>query len=102
LKQIDYNGQFTYSEIKPVNFSSEDKLRINYWAIDNGQLRLNLHSSEDFIEITVYDISGRMIDHSVFSNLNEDFIIDLQAVSKGLYLISLNDRKSSIHQKIFR
>jgi hypothetical protein len=102
LKQIDYNGQFTYSEIKPVNFSSEDKLRINYWAIDNGNLRLNLHSSEDFIEITVYDISGRMIDYSVFSNSNEDFIIDLQAVSKGLYLISVNNRKSSIHQKIFR
>lgn len=102
LKQIDFDGKFEYSEIRPVNFLNQEKLRLNYWTVENGQLHLNLQSPEDFIEVSIYDISGRLVNKIVFTNNTKDYFIELQSNNKGMYLVSCNDYRNSLHLKIFR
>lgn len=102
LKQIDFNGEFEYSEIRPVNFLNQEKLRLNYWTVENGQLYLNLNSSEDQIEIVIYDLSGRKVCRSTYLNNSFQYLIDLSQISKGAYLIWITDGKDSITSKIVR
>ena len=102
LKQIDFDGKFKYSEIRPVNFLNQEKLKLNYWTVENGQLHLNLNSSEDQIEVVIYDLSGRKVYQSTYPNNSIQYVIDLSNTSNGAYLISINDGKDSIHSKIIR
>jgi hypothetical protein len=102
LKQVDLNGEFEYSEIRPVNFLNQEKLRLNYWTVENGQLHLNLQSPEDLIEVNIYDISGRLVNKIIFTNNTKDYFIELQSNSMGMYLVSCNDYKSFLHFKILR
>lgn len=102
LKQVDFDGEFEYSEIRPVHFLNQEKLKLNYWSVENGQLHLNLNSTEDQIEIVIYDLSGRKVLRSTYLNNSVQYLIDLSQISKGAYLIWITDGKASITSKVIR
>jgi hypothetical protein len=102
LKQIDFNGDFTYSPIKPVNFSASNGLLLNSWNLSEGTLNLDISTTEKVVTIVVYDVSGRTIKKSDFNGSDNSFQIGLPYLSHGIYMVSISDGKDYLNFKIFR
>ena len=102
LKQIDFNGDFTYSPIKPVNFSASNGLLLNSWNLSEGTLNLDISTTEKIVTIVVYDVSGRTIKKSDFNGSDNSFQIGLPYLSPGIYMVSISDGKDYLNFKIFR
>lgn len=90
LKQLDIDGiRFSYSPIKYVDFSGEEKATIYPNPVKN---RLNISSSHEFSDATIasiYSYSGRLIKHVSLNNILQG--IDVSNISKGTYIIKIQD-----------
>ncbi len=65
LKQTDYNGHFTYSEIIPVNFTSEENLFSVFPNPGYGSVTINCPGDKnEMVELTIYDNTGKLISKS--------------------------------------
>jgi hypothetical protein len=102
LKQIDFNGDFTYSPIKPVNFSASNRLLLNSWSLSEGTLNLDISTTEKAVTVVVYDISGRTIKKSDFNGSDNSLQIGLPYLSHGIYMVSISDGKDYLNFKVFR
>ncbi len=54
----------------------------------------------DEIEMTIFDASGRKIKKQLLEKGKQEFVIDIQGVSKGIYLIKFNQNGSSYSRTI--
>jgi hypothetical protein len=83
LKQTDYDGTFTFSEVKSVNVARDQKSSIRTIASSN---RIRLESETDKNIITIYDMMGRPV--KKFENLNESQDLSLDDL-KGNFIAVL-------------
>ncbi|MFD2822323.1 T9SS type A sorting domain-containing protein [Lacinutrix iliipiscaria] len=68
----------------------------------NGEFTLNLNStSNEDINVTVYDIRGRSVYHKTYDNTS-DFsqVVNLNAVQSGVYLVSVSDGERKTIKRI--
>lgn len=82
LKQTDYNGDFTYSDIIPVNFKSQ----VNYHLVPNP--------ANDFVLITGQKSSSTMV--TLFSSLGKEITSNQQNKEEGI-LISTSHLSSGTY-----
>ncbi len=84
LKQTDFDGNYTYSEIKSV-FINTSVTEIGYYPnpVKNSLTVINL---EDHKEIQLFDLAGREVNISPISNLNK-VTIDMTTVAVGSYIL---------------
>lgn len=88
LKQTDYDGAFTYSDIIAVNFKHTDsKLNIFPNPILNQQVTLSGLLKDDVYNISVCDISGRIIKSVKAENTNAITVSFEQVLSNGYYFV---------------
>lgn len=97
LKQVDYNGDFEYSEIKKVNKNTAASELKAYFSNISDQLIISgLNDKAGILNIKVSDINGREIldiQHSVNSGqLNHQ--IPCGTLSKGVYIVTITDSGS--------
>lgn len=89
LKQTDFNGQYTYSDIVPVNYFNDNNTSISWWQ-EGSILNLNIQSSyvgEGMID--VYDYSGKLVlCKNIFSE-NSQIIISFETSNykSGIYIL---------------
>ncbi len=62
----------------------------------------NHNLSNEFISITVYDISGRKIQSNEFEQNNHFYTIDLSELSSGTYFISIQNENQILTQKVVK
>lgn len=104
LKQMDFDGQYEYSNIVAVHLTGNDNIGELYPnPSDTGIFNLDYTStlSKD-ITIALYDLSGKLI-HSQVRNtadgMNQlDF--DFSFLNQGVYLVHLNDGQAIASRKI--
>jgi len=92
LKQLDINGQFTYSNIVSVNFRIENTLKYSFYP--NPAKNNVLVSVGDFTSNTasleLVNIQGKkVLAREVKANSNVS--IDISSLSKGIYFMLLKD-----------
>lgn len=95
LKQIDHDGQFTYS--KPVM----TVLATDYKVFPNptsGIVKLHFNSSTDK-SVKVYNATGDLVS---IRNLAEDNQIDLSAQPAGIYLVQITAGQEKFEQRIIK
>lgn len=106
LKQTDYDGEFTYSEITPVACESSENL-FEMLAIIQGQqndeiiLVFTAPEGEKF-DYSVIDNTGKLIQHKsekAIGGLNEIHIKTI-GLNEGIYLITLQNSEKFFGQKV--
>ncbi|MFH0895911.1 MAG: T9SS type A sorting domain-containing protein [Bacteroidota bacterium] len=102
LKQTDFDGKFSYSNVVSV---STEKNQGEAQFIANSvtselELYLNL-LTEDKISINIYDLSGKkMFTESIYSESGlRSFHLKLPAMSKGLYFGEVIGKNLTVKQK---
>lgn len=88
LKQVDFNGDFSYSWVIPVH-SILNNNAFNIWVDVNGALNLDIESkNEAYVQVRIADVSGREITQErihLQAGRNKQ-VINLAGNPPGVYL----------------
>ena len=88
LKQVDFDGKFSYSDIQSVevDFSQENGITLFPNPASNT---VELYGSEEEIsQLTIYDMMGKNLTEKVaVTNGRIDLVLDLRELSSGVYIL---------------
>lgn len=97
LKQTDFNGRFSYSQIQAVSSNESGSFNVFPNPNESGALKITSNSVSGF-DITLTDVFGRVVyDGHSDNNTSE---IDLTPFSKGIYFIHVTSNEQSFSKKI--
>ena len=102
LKQVDYDGKFSYSAVQNVFFSDEGSTLI-YPNPTQGDLTINYSSAAEYeITIRVIDILGAIAKEKKLqvTKGNQDLKLDLNELANGHYKIMLIAPSGILTEKI--
>ncbi|MFM7016671.1 MAG: LamG-like jellyroll fold domain-containing protein [Bacteroidota bacterium] len=103
LRQTDFDGHTTWSEIKSVNMDKSDAIKLLMAYFDNNDLHISFNQETAIVEIKLYDVLGREVYHN--SSSNSKFITgvyNISNLSSGNYLLSIQTANASYTSKIFK
>jgi len=93
LKQTDYNGSVSYSEIRSI-------------LIDKNGLEIIVLESEFYVlsknypvQIGVYDLGGKLINNSTLNSKDDRIEFN---VAMGMYIISASNQKENVKLKVIK
>jgi hypothetical protein len=99
LKQFDLNGNYKYSDLRMVNFSSDNIISI-YPNPNNGQFTVYALNAGNY-EINILDLSGRLVYTSSTSSIETSLEANLQpGLVSGTYLVQVSSSTGTSIQKI--
>lgn len=94
LKQIDYDGVTTYSNIISLEYKSKAKVSIFPIPAQNT-LNVNITMSDlQNVQLSIIDVSGKKI--KTILNINANNQIDLSYMPSGSYFLQINMNEKSI------
>jgi hypothetical protein len=107
LKQTDFDGTTSYSDIRMVNFSgasSSNQGWVNIYPnpAPDGQFNVRLGElSSESITMTITNILGEVIyDAQLSAGSNQTLNISREGIAKGVYTITINDGNKLFSQRI--
>ncbi|HEY1045678.1 MAG TPA: T9SS type A sorting domain-containing protein [Bacteroidia bacterium] len=102
LKQTDINGQFTYSQIVPVNFSGKVvNSVVIYPSPANNVLNLEVSASESGqTNITIYNALGTKV--MELSGDQRFYSIDITSLDAGIYYIEVSQDGNTSKSKVLK
>lgn len=105
LKQVDYDGQFTYSSVIAIHKKSGlHPISCFPNPVSEALNILFDNSSNNYVSIIIYDISGREIirEEKVVSEGSNILTLETNALSSGSYSVSLlNSRNEILARDLF-
>lgn len=107
LKQVDLDGQFTYSSIVNAEFHQTTQSYISIYPnpIDPQATQVSFISSETSdISLSIIDISGKTLfkKQALVSPGNNFLQLDLAFLPKGVYLLRINTTHESLVQRLLK
>lgn len=97
LKQTDFDGNFSYSDVRMIHFDRTTNI-----AIYPNPVMDNLHFSgvTGLADLYIYDLTGNLI--QVFKNYDSSRTIPVNILSNGTYVLTIieHEGKSSQHKFI--
>lgn len=104
LKQVDNDGKATYSSTVAVKFSDVQSLGFTFYPnpVKNKLTVLVEKIETNNASLNMISIDGKLIKSYTLktTNSNSSFLIDVQALPKGLYQLTLNDGRSVKTSKV--
>lgn len=98
LKQIDYDGNFSYSKIVVVKKQSQTEFQIfpnpaaEYFILSVKERELN--------KVSIISIDGKIVYNSIYENQNDFIKIDISTFAPGIYLLQI-ENENGINQSKF-
>lgn len=101
LKQTDFDGKFTYSEVIAVR-AKKTELTVNIFPNPVVSVaNINLPTVEGEVRIRVVDMLGREVISKILSNTEEQTIqLDLNELQTGIYMIKVASGEQVISKQI--
>jgi|GEM_PF-194232 len=96
LKQVDYNGSFSYSRVHAVTFTPLTVTIYPNPATD----QITVKSKEELINITLQDITGKATFTQNFESGENLQVVNLPSLQPGLYLVSIQTQTGTVVQKL--
>ena len=101
LKQVDFDGRFSYSEIKVLQLNRlglsgkssyliQPNPAFEQLTLRSGQLGLG----QSTVRYEIYDLFGRVVEAGMWNKDAEEVSIDLSTFSRGSYWLRIFDLKS--------
>lgn len=105
LKQIDFDGQFEYSEVISINFRGKNGEVGEFYPNPSKSGLINLDyfaQNDDEITISVFDMTGKLLVNQVQSVLrgNNNLSFDLSELNAGIYIVKIGDERNPTHRKL--
>lgn len=101
LKQIDNDGAFAYTPVVSAELIPEGTLAVRvYPNPTTDQVFVELLGVSDPVQVAVYDAIGQKITEE--KDTGPDFIIPMQQLADGAYLIRITSGKSSFTKRIVK
>lgn len=107
LKQTDFDGQFTYSDLRPVYFGKSNIFDITnvYAAMENtGEFKIEfLYNTESPLDLTITDVEGRVVysQANVAATPGANTIYVNQQLPHGVYFVVLRNTDQTVNRKFF-
>lgn len=98
LKQIDYNGAYSYSSIKVVELRKDTKLDINY---DLGSENLIFRTENELSNVSIFDMSGNKLIESKDQYQIGENRLNVQNLVAGNYVLIATDKKGNVSSNRF-
>ncbi|HTL82596.1 MAG TPA: FG-GAP-like repeat-containing protein [Bacteroidia bacterium] len=99
LKQTDFNGHFTYSELRPVTFMSDASVFSVYPNPSNGTFNLNCPGTEDdLLQLNIFDVAGQLIMSKSGSRAELDR--ETFQLAQGVYSVQVILGEQKFHQSL--
>lgn len=101
LKQIDYNGSFTYSDLVSVEIKTVVEGLVIYPNPSNGkEIGISLNGLDDEqINVSIYDISGKQIESAVADKNIKTYYTQNQ-LQNGIYFVIANGKNTQMKSKL--
>ncbi|HEY6161589.1 MAG TPA: LamG-like jellyroll fold domain-containing protein, partial [Bacteroidia bacterium] len=104
LKQTDFNGSFTYSQMVPVNFDGGDFV-INVYPNPNaGDFNVSISGAGDHeVLVVITDVLGREFYSKLIPVGNSNYLLSIdgsQALAAGVYIVTASSDNKLYNQKI--
>lgn len=103
LRQVDFNGDFEYSNIISVLNDAPPKLYYSaYPQPASTHLTLQIRAIDETNEMNlfIYNINGRIIKHITLAPKTKQLPVDISAFTNGLYLVRLNQAAQAYHGRL--
>lgn len=105
LKQTDYDGQYSYSNIEAVKIQNtfDDVSVYPNPVTGNGYLTLS-SLKDDEQTIAIYDVAGRLVYRKQFTIVigNNKLTLETTSLTKGMYFIQLDNTLDGINLKFIK
>jgi hypothetical protein len=102
LKQTDFDGEFSYSDIRTATFENNENVKIYPTLVaDNVILETN-GSMDNEITVVVKDLNGRDCKSFELSSKSSSNELSLEDLTPGSYFIIVSDQSSVYTQKIIK
>ena len=105
LKQVDFDGEFEYSDIRVVRFDAlENDMQLEAYPnpfSDEVTIMINLSAGENY-QIQITDLNGDIIhkeDHNFKSGIHK---LDLSQWDSGMYIVEVASNQGSEHIKVMK
>ncbi|MBI5539549.1 MAG: T9SS type A sorting domain-containing protein [Bacteroidia bacterium] len=103
LKQIDYNGDYTFSDIKNILINEAPHLAIiNLFTNEYGTTVIFNNPTKDILYLKITDMSGKIIYSQKINTENDNIMLELNKsqISSGIYSLNLYNNSESVSQKL--
>lgn len=96
LKQVDFDGKFTYSPIRTVNFTTKGNVEVSSYP-NPARDRITITTTEMSAKNTKFEIidaTGKVVKRGSFTSAFENAVqvsVDVNDFSKGVYIIKVYD-----------
>ena len=70
--------------------------------MNDGVVRFGLTNISESLNISIIDLSGRVVRSLQLANAVQDFEIDLSSFEKGIYLLSVSNGTENLYSKLVR
>ena len=100
LKLTDINGKITYSSIDPVKFT---KGLAPYITPNPADQYFMVMAGQDAIkDISIYDVSGKLIEHLANESANSAIRIPTTRLASGIYIVEIRTVGETYQEKLFK
>lgn len=105
LKQLDFDGQFEYSNIISLNVKRGGEQVGELYPNPNKSGLVNLDYTSkrsEHINVLVYDITGKIILHQAHSIIKGEnkLNFDFSVLNKGIYIVEIGNESFRTHRKL--
>lgn len=88
LKQVDVNGDFSYSSLVSVNFDEAHELNYSLFPNPNkGEFTIN--GNVEGAEVIIYNAIGQKVEFAVGSKTPMSMIVNCSSLASGIYFVNI-------------
>ncbi|WP_020536378.1 T9SS type A sorting domain-containing protein [Lewinella cohaerens] len=98
LKQMDYDGQFTYSSVTAITFTRKGAINV-YPTATNGMINI-VTEDEGSSLVKVFHINGSLMKQQTFDG--NSLPLDISSLPNGTYLIVVETSSQTYQERIFK
>ena len=98
LKQTDFNGAFTYSDMISVKNEVSTEFRMYPNPLNGQSLKMNVVSQGSY-DVSIAALNGISVFEKTGNTSNEIWLNDLQ-LKTGVYIVMVNDGVNVISEKL--
>lgn len=90
IKQVDFNGDFSYSQLAVVEREPELDTWFDAYLLDESSLFIILDDEPEELIAEIIDISGRIVIRQEFREDAKQHLLNISTLQKGLYFIRMS------------
>lgn len=108
IKQIDFDGKFSYSEIRSVNLGTDEQLTVNevYPNPFRNDVHVSLHLLHDeTVKVAISDLNGKTVLSLQPQQLGvgeHEVNVNTQSLPAGVYMITVSTQTESYTYKLIK